>query len=77
MPQNYDLAYKYLSFLIDELHISKDKVLICTGNHEMLAYNQFSNKYFQDYNQYIKEQLNYYNSFLNRICNINIATSKL
>ena len=76
MPQNYNLAYKYLSFLIDELHVSKDKALICTGNHEMLAYNQFSDNYFQNYDKFIKEKLSNYNAFLNKLSNININSSK-
>ena len=76
MPQNYNLAYKYISFLIDELHVSKDKVLICTGNHEMLAYNQFFDNYFQNYDQFIKGKLSNYNTFLNKLSNININSSK-
>ena len=75
MKENFDLAYDYLNYLVNELHISKQKILICTGNHEMISYDRFLNYYFANYDVFIKDKLYYYCKFIESLCGYSIKES--
>lgn len=74
--ENFDMAYDYLSFLVDSLHIPVEKILICTGNHEMISFDKFLNTYFDNYNIFLREKLQDFNEFMKKLCAFNINESE-
>ena len=70
IKDGFDICYKYLSYLTDELKIPKEKIIICTGNHD-IDFCSLSD--CQD-EKIIKERLKYFNSFMNRMCGINVSS---
>lgn len=76
MHENYELAYKYLSYLVDELKIDRDKIMICTGNHEMLALNDIDLNTFwkKSYSKDIYPIISEYSDFLKKITGIELQS---
>lgn len=74
--ENFDIAYEYLNFLISSLHIPPEKILICTGNHEMIGFDRFLKTYFDDYNAFLREKLYDFNEFVKKLCVYNINESR-
>lgn len=65
LKEDLELGYNYLSYLADQLNISKDKILVCTGNHEVDLCSS---------NEIDFEKLREYNSFVKKLCDIDISS---
>lgn len=78
MHDNYLLAYKYIAYLIDELHIDKDKVMMCMGNHEMIAFNNFdeTNAILFNFDKEVLPIISEYNDFYKQITGNSISSIK-
>lgn len=69
MHDNFEMAYRYLVYLADELKIDPSKIMICTGNHEMIALRDIDLNTFwkQDFNKDIYPIISEYSDFLQRM----------
>lgn len=74
LEKDFELALDYLNYLVDELKITKDKIFVCTGNHEMNAYNTevFDKDFFDKFDDNIKNKLRHYSEFLKKLNNRSI-----
>lgn len=74
MEANYELAEKFINLLIDKLDIDRSNVLLCMGNHEMIAYNEDIDYHtiFDDFSSNIKPKINQYSTFQHKINNKDI-----
>ena len=69
MEKNYIIAEKYINYLIDELKINRNNVILCMGNHEIYAYNEKDNykNIFENFDLYIKPKIENYSNFQHKI----------
>ena len=65
LQEDLELGYNYLSYLAEQLNISKDKILVCTGNHEVDL---------SPLNEINFEKLKDYNLFIKKLCDIDISS---
>lgn len=68
MIGNYEMANKFLTYLIDELRIVRDNIILCTGNHEHFAYDyQKTSKLFEEFELQIKPVICEYSKFQKKL----------
>lgn len=75
MTKNYDMAYKFITHLIDELKIDKNNIYICSGNHEHLAFEyERDYKLFTNFESLVKPAIIEYSNFQKNLLGYGIDT---